>query len=141
MEIGLPKARRSSQSHARGSSSNNPEEKIDETNAEVQQSALDDDSDDDSDSVRSVVSLASTESQRRRRLLPAVSPSKKAVEFVTLQGHFAEVIYDLQFIGQADFLYGTETVPPGCYLWRMVHEKHNNSPPTKPEARFLDYPI
>ena len=66
---------------------------------------------DDSDSVHSVVSLVSTESQRRRRLVQAESPSKKAVELVTVQGHFAEVIYDLQHIGKADFLYVTETVP------------------------------
>ena len=100
-----------SKSSARAESSNDQEEHIDGTNAEVQQTTREDDSDDDSDSVLSVVSLASTESQRRRRLLPAVSPSKKAVELITVQGHFAEVIYDLQLIGKADFLYVTETVP------------------------------
>ena len=49
---------------ARTGSGVNPEEKTEETNEEVQKSGRDGDSDDDSDSDNSVISLASTESQK-----------------------------------------------------------------------------
>ena len=45
-------------------------------------------------------------------MVQAPSPSKKAVELVTVQGHFAEVIYDLQLLGKAYFLCAAEQVEP-----------------------------
>ena len=104
MEIALTNTRRKSQSSTRTGSGDNPEEKNEEMKEEVQKSGRDGDSDDDSDSDRSVISLASTESQERRRLLLGVSPSKRAVELVTVQGTFTEIIYDLKLLGTGDFI-------------------------------------
>jgi len=80
---------RKSQSSTRAGTGDNPEEKPEETKEEFQKSGRDVDSDDDSDSDHSVISLASTMSQKRRRLLQGVSPSKRAVELIPVQGTFA----------------------------------------------------
>ena len=78
MQISSSNQRSSNQGGTRASSINEQEEKIERFNPEG-------DSDDDVASVHSVISLVATESQRRRRMVQAGSPSKKAVEMVTVQ--------------------------------------------------------
>ena len=78
MQISSSNQRSSNQGGIRASSINEQKGKIERFNPEG-------DSDDDVASVHSAISLVSTESQRRRRMVLAGSPSKKAVEMVTVQ--------------------------------------------------------
>jgi len=112
MQISSSNQSSSNQGGTRPTSSNEQKEGRDATNVEVPQSSRDKDSDDDSvASVDSVHSVASTESQKRRRMVQAGSLSKRAVELVTVQGSFAEVIHDLLHIGKNEFLSTIEDAP------------------------------
>jgi len=112
MNIGRSQRSSSNQGGTRAASSNEQKEGRDAAKADVPQSTRDKDSDGDSAaSVKSVQSVLSTESQRRRRMVQAGSPSKRAVEFVTVQGNFAEVTHDLLHIGKVDFLSTIESAP------------------------------
>ena len=104
MQISSSNQSSSNQGGTRPTSSNEQKEGRDATNVKVPQSSRDKDSDDDSvASVDSVHSVASTESQKSRRIVQAGSPSKRAVELVTVQGSFAEVIHDLDILEKMSF--------------------------------------
>ena len=112
MNISSSQQSSSNQGGTRAASSNEQKGGRNAANADIPQLTRDKDSDDDSvASVNSVHSVQSTESQRRRRMVQAGSPSKRAVEFVTVQGNFAEVIHDLLHIGKVDFLSTIESAP------------------------------